>query len=614
MACGLYFHSSFFCTKQSAAYKKMSSPILELIREKVNIADVVNSYVKDLRQAGRNYKACCPFHSEKTPSFTVSPDKGIFYCFGCHEGGDIFTFVMKMEGITFHEAAKKLALMAGVEYGDHSREYTKEEKERYAIKQALAFAKKFYCGLLFSSEGEKARLYIGSRKVNKAYAERFELGWAPPYGQSLLDAMKKAGYSLSIAEKAGLIKKTSDGRTRDVFRGRLMFPIKNQSGDTIAFGGRTLDPNFQPKYLNSPETPLFHKKKTLYGISRAMPEIRRTGRALVLEGYMDVIGAHQHGIGYAVAPLGTALSEEHAKTIGRAANDIILMFDDDAAGIKASVRAAEIFMEAGLFVHIASLKDGLDPDEYINKYGREAFEKIVDSAEDPLQFRIRQFFKNRPDPSAQEKAGAIRLLLKTVEKQPDEIVKSEWIKMIASAFNVESGSIIRQIEKNSAAKDSHPVKNSYLKAKEERKQNDNGGNEKISPLETDILQILINSPELISKYPSLSENDFSSQAAKKIFTAVKTLKERLNENNKKDTARMLMEMLPEAAQNIVAIAVSDISDKNAVAGFPGALSLLKKASAKRRMQELKSLPEMTPEQLQEYSLLAIELKSSGEQH
>jgi len=293
------------------------------------------------------------------------------------------------------------------------------------------------------------------------------------------------------------------------------------------------------------------------------------------------------------------------------------MFDDDAAGIKASVRAAEIFMEAGMFVHIASLKDGLDPDEYLNRYGREAFEKLIASAEDPLQFRIKQFFKNRPSPSAQDKAGAIRLLLKTVEKQPDEIVKSEWIKMIASSFNVENESIIRQMEKNSGKKGTPNIEAAG------KKNTGNMGNireddrrnplREIPPIETDILQILINSPELIDKNPDLSEKDFSTPEAKKIFSAIKLEKSRINAGNGKAMARALMDAVPESAGTIVSMAASELPDeKNGTAVFAEALVLLKKTSAKKRMQELKQLPEMSPEQMQEYSLLAIELKASGE--
>ena len=332
----------------------------------------------------------------------------------------------------------------------------------------------------------------------------------------------------------------------------------------------------------------------------ALPEIRRTGRALILEGYMDVIGAHQHGIGYAVAPLGTAFSQEHAEILGRAAGDIILMFDDDAAGIKASVRAAEIFMQAGLFVRIASLAEGLDPDEFLIKYGRTAFEKLLSQAEDPLEFRIRQFFKNRPSPSVQDKAQAINILLGTVAAQSDEIVKSEWIKLLATRFNVDRESVLRQLEK----------KNSNLKQKEKEPEKTEKNNRAatLPPLEKDLLQMLIRCLELISQAAELKTEDFSDSLAGSIFLELRNIPEK----HRKDAYHMLLEKFPDEASRLYELAVSEPDgEKNDAAAVAGAARMIRAASAKRRMMKLKNLPGMTPEQLQEYSLLAMELKASG---
>nr|MDA8129920.1 CHC2 zinc finger domain-containing protein [Elusimicrobiota bacterium] len=235
-----------------------SSPIIELIREKLDIVEVVREYVPSLRRAGRNYKANCPFHNEKTPSFTVNPDKKIFFCFGCSTGGDIFKFVMDIEGLTFPEAARKLAQKAGVEYGDEkAHPISPEDRERLELKKIMKAAAAFYHKQLFSPAGEKAKLYLGERRLSKATVEKFELGWAPATGKALMDELKKAGWSRDLALKAGLITEREGGRVADTFRGRVIFPIKSQSGDVIAFGGRVLDPEGMPKYLNSPETPLF---------------------------------------------------------------------------------------------------------------------------------------------------------------------------------------------------------------------------------------------------------------------------------------------------------------------------------------------------------------------
>ncbi len=427
-----------------------SHPLSDSIREKLDIVDVVSDYIPSLRKAGRNHKAVCPFHSEKTPSFTVSQDKQIFYCFGCHEGGDMFKFVMKIEGFTFVESLKKLAQKAGIQWQETEyHQLSARERERLDIKKVLSAAAEFYKKLLFSSNGEQARLYLGGRKISKASVDRFGLGFAP--GEpSLTSELERQGFSKEIAVAAGLATVRDSGQVCDYFRNRIMFPIHNAAGEVIAFGGRAGEDQ-QPKYLNSPETPLFSKRRTLYGIYEALPQIRKEGRLLILEGYMDVIAAHQHGVTFAVAPLGTALSTDHAAFIKRYSRDTILMFDADDAGITASVRASDIFMDAGMYVKVADLGESLDPDEYLNEYGREAFDAKLAQAADPLEFRISALLRGRQGPLAsQDKAKLIEALLDTVVKQGDEILKSEWVKTLASRFDVTQESVLRQLKKKSA--------------------------------------------------------------------------------------------------------------------------------------------------------------------
>lgn len=574
-----------------------SSPVIELIREKLDIVDVVREYVPALRKAGRNHKANCPFHNEKSPSFTVSPDKQIFYCFGCNEGGDVFTFVMKIEGLTFPEAARKLALKAGVEYGDErSHAMTESDRERLEIKKLLTAAAAFYHKTLFSPAGEKARLYLGERRLNKATVERFELGWAPAGGTALMDEMKSKGWSRDIALKAGLITEREGGLVADTFRGRIMFPIRNQQGDTVAFGGRVLDPEGQPKYLNSPETVLFSKRRTLYGLHEALPQIRKSAKLLLLEGYMDVIGAHQHGVDWAVAPLGTALTAEHAGLIGRYAKDTVVMFDDDRAGINASVRAAEIFMEAGFYVRLANLGNGQDPDEFLNEYGREAFEAKMAEASDPLDFRMNLFFKGRKTPpTSQEKAQAIAVLLETVAKQPDEILKSEWVKSLASRFGVEETSVLKQLRKAPA----HAPKDARRGAAQAVTT--------IPSLERGFVQLLLRDPSLIEQASALEPEDFSSPLARCLFEAMRALPQA--ERAKAPTA--LAAEFPEDAALVMELAVADLGGEiSAAQNAAGAIRMLKTFSLKRRVKELKDAEPMTPEQFKEYSRLMSELKSS----
>ena len=577
-----------------------SSPVIELIREKLDIADVVSEYVPSLRKAGKNYKANCPFHNEKSPSFTVSPEKQIFYCFGCNEGGDIFTFVMKIEGLTFPEAARKLALKAGVEYGDErSHAMTEADRERLEIKKLLTAAADFYHKTLFSPAGEKARLYLGERRLSKTTVERFELGWAPAGGKALMDEMKARGWSRDLALKAGLITEREGGLVADTFRGRIMFPIRNQAGDTVAFGGRVLDPEGQPKYLNSPETILFSKRRTLYGLHEALPQIRKHSRLLLLEGYMDVIGAHQHGVDWAVAPLGTALTAEHAGLIGRYAKDTVVMFDDDRAGINASVRAAEIFMEAGLYVRLANLGNGQDPDEFLNDHGREEFEKKMAEASDALEFRMNLFFKGRETPpSSQEKAQAIAVLLETVAKQPDEILKSEWVKSLATRFGVEEASVLKQLRK-APGTPRKEVKRAQAKTAEN-----------IPSIERGFVQLLLRDPSLIEQASALEPEDFSSPLARRLFNALRSLAP--EERGKAATA--LASRFPDDAALVMELAVADLGGETSAAqNAAGAIKMLKRFSLERRIKELKTAEPMTAVQLKEYSRLMSELKSSAKE-
>lgn len=417
--------------------------LTDKIKQRLDIADVVRQYVPHLRRAGHAWKACCPFHKEKTPSFTVSSDKGFFYCFGCQEGGDIFDFVMKMENLSFNEAVRKLADLAGVEYQPQGS-FSPAEQHRIDLRKALDFAKSFYHKNLLSAAGTSARNYIKGRGLTKETTLKFELGLAPDNFSSLQQAARASHYTNDQLKQAGLVAPSPYG-VRDYFRNRLIFPILNQRGETVAFGGRILEKG-EPKYLNTPETILFSKSHTLYGLNFAGPAIRKAGRAVLLEGYMDVIGCHQAGIEYTVAPLGTSLTPDHARLLKRYTDNVIVLFDPDTAGIKAALRGALILIEQGLFVKVASLSDGLDPDEYIAKYGKEKFEEVLDHAQDLIEFHTRLQLNAHPQPlQPQAKTAIINELVDTLLKQPDSIVQREWVKYIAESVQVEEALVLQRM-------------------------------------------------------------------------------------------------------------------------------------------------------------------------
>lgn len=430
----------------------MNENLAEKIKQRLDIVEFVRQYVPHLKKAGKTWKACCPFHKEKTPSFTVSGEKGLYYCFGCQEGGDIFDFLMKIENLSFNEAVRKLADLAGVEYKPQGG-FSPDEQRRVNARKTLDYAKNFYHKNLMSAGGEFARNYVKSRNLTKETVQKFELGFAKNDAVALCKAAQADGYTPQQLKEAGLCVLTSYG-ARDYFRGRLMFPIINQRGETVGFGGRILGDG-EPKYLNSPETLLFSKSHVLYGLNFAGPAIRKAGRGILLEGYMDVIACHQAGFDNTVAPLGTSLTPDHARLLKRYADNVVVLFDPDAAGIKAALRGALILIEQGLFVKVASLSDGLDPDEYIAQYGKEKFEEVLDNAQDLIEFHTRLQLDLYPRPlQPQAKTAVVNELIETLLKQPDPIVRREWVKYVAERVGVDETLVLERLrgKENAAAR------------------------------------------------------------------------------------------------------------------------------------------------------------------
>lgn len=421
----------------------MQENLAEKIKQRLDIVEFVRQYVPHLKKAGKTWKACCPFHKEKTPSFTVSGEKGLYYCFGCQEGGDIFDFLMKIENLSFNEAVRKLADLAGVEYKPQGG-FSPAEQQRITARKTLDWAKSFYHKNLMSAGGEFARNYVKSRGLTKETVQKFELGFAKNDAVGLYKAAQANGCTVQQLKDAGLCIQTAYG-ARDYFRGRLVFPIINQRGETVGFGGRILGEG-EPKYLNSPETLLFSKSHVLYGLNFAGPAIRKADRAVLLEGYMDVIACHQAGFEYTVAPLGTSLTEEHARLLKRYTDNVIVLFDPDAAGIKAALRGALVLIEQGLFVKVASLSGGLDPDEYIAKYGKEKFEEVLDHAQDLIAFHTRLQLDLYPKPlQPQAKTAVVNELTETLLKQPDPIVRREWAKYVAEQTGVAEELVLERL-------------------------------------------------------------------------------------------------------------------------------------------------------------------------
>ena len=350
--------------------------VIEDVRSRFDIVEVVSSYI-DLRKTGKNYVGFCPFHSEKNPSFTVSPEKQIFYCFGCQSGGNLFAFIMQMEGCSFPEAVRFLAQRSGINISPFpsSPAERKERQLRETLLKMYSLAQKYYQDLLWKAPGGKEALnYLLKRGITKQTIMDFGLGYALHSWEGLTGELRKKGLDLKLAVKGGLVGEKPPGRFYDYFRGRLIFPIGDSQGRVVAFGGRILGQG-EPKYLNTPESPLFNKRRILYGLHRALPEVRKKKEALLVEGYMDVITLHQHGIKEALAPLGTALTETQFSLLRSRLDKIILAFDADTGGEIAALRGLELLKNEGCQVRVAQLPGG-DPADFVREHG-EAFRKEI---------------------------------------------------------------------------------------------------------------------------------------------------------------------------------------------------------------------------------------------
>jgi len=350
------------------------------IRNRASIVEIISDHVT-LKKAGRNYMGLCPFHTEKTPSFTVNEEKGIFHCFGCQTGGSVFQFLMQLDQLTFPEAVERVAKRYGITIeraeGSRIRQESGERDLFYRINERAA--NNYHRILVERPEGKKALDYLKARGVDESVARRFVLGYAPLSGSGLIESVKQGKLLAKDALRLGLVGQRNGEQLYEKFFGRLMFPIINAGGKVVGFGGRVIDQGL-PKYLNSSETPLFHKSSTLYGLFQAKEGIRQADRVVLVEGYLDAIALFQHGISYAVATLGTALTVDHVRLLSRYTKNIIALFDGDDAGRKAAARGFEIFIEAGLLSRAALLPKGEDPDTFVRSRGKEVLEQMLNQA------------------------------------------------------------------------------------------------------------------------------------------------------------------------------------------------------------------------------------------
>ncbi len=372
------------------------SAFLDELTARNPIEDVVGQYVALTRKGG-NHFGLCPFHSEKTASFSVAPDKGIYYCFGCHKGGGVINFIMEIESLDYPDAVRFLAKRSGLEVPE-DQEYRSTYKKQERLRNLCKETARYYHEVLFSDAGAQAREYLVGRGLSRQTVTRFGLGFAKDAWSDLLDTMTKKGYTKEELLEAGLVLKSQKGSLYDRFRNRLMFPIIDVRGNIIGFGGRVMDDS-KPKYLNSPETVIFNKRKNLFALNQAKKS--QQGRIILTEGYMDAIALHQYGFDCAVASLGTALTEEHAQLLSKYTTQVVLTYDGDEAGQNATRRAIPILEKAGLQVKILRMQGAKDPDEFLKKFGADRFRMLLDQSENQAEYRLVSL-RNKFDLSSDE--------------------------------------------------------------------------------------------------------------------------------------------------------------------------------------------------------------------
>jgi DNA primase len=481
-----------------SSYQKKSfdDSAKEEIRSIINIADVVGRHVA-LKPAGQNLKGLCPFHKEKTPSFTVSPAKGIYYCFGCHKGGDVFNFLMELEGLTFPEAIRQLADEAGVKLAPAHDAFREQEPVPEApetegaapiSKTELLSINQMALDFFYRStrDSKPAIDYFLSRGLTRETIRDFRLGYAPEGWSAFLDFAKSKGVPGPSIVRAGLaIIKQETGRIYDRFRDRIMFPIFDASKRPVGFAGRGMSKDATPKYLNSPETPLYQKNKILYGFHVTQQYVREQKSVIIVEGYMDFLSLYQAGIKNVIATAGTAFTDTHARTLRRFTQNIFLVFDGDAAGIEAAKRAITVLAPYNFDIRVLTIPDDEDPDDYVKKHGAQGFTDLLNTAQDYMRFIIAKAQSDNPSDTPYATSSALTALAPLAGAITDSVVQREFVKQISEALHLPEDIIRKRIKQ--ADRSPHAA----------GKQSNNTDAAYFGTIEGKFIRLLLSAPNLI---------------------------------------------------------------------------------------------------------------------
>lgn len=491
----------------------VSDQQLAEIRSRADIVQVVGERVP-LKRAGRNFKGACPFHQEKSPSFMVHPEKQIYHCFGCGAGGDVFSFLMKFEGVDFVEAVENLAERYGVvieRLGADAAQAIARKAEKDNLLKINRLALRFFYDALQAPEGTRGLSYLTQRSIRPEMIKEAYLGFAPGEGRALTQRLREKQVPLELAEKLGLIRRGSGGEYYDFFRDRLMFTVASPDGKILGFSGRVMEAEAQPKYLNSPESPIYHKSDSLLGIHMAREAIREADQVILVEGNFDMIRLHQEGIKNVVAPLGTALTESQVRYLRRFTDNFVLLFDGDTAGQKAAERALEIFLPLGLSPKVVVLPEGEDPDTFVQKNGAEPLRKMLSQSPSLLEVRIERILSTgTQDPQVQAKA--IRGVAELLTKLPGEVEKRLYIQRVAGRFGIQEDVLWGLVL---------PHRGNGRKESNFSRSNGDHGGRSFPPIERTLLEVLLSghvNPRILLE--AIEAKDFSHPELSEIWEAV----------------------------------------------------------------------------------------------
>lgn len=531
--------------------QRYSDEIIDEVRQTNDIVDIISQYVH-LKRSGRNFFGLCPFHNEKSPSFSVSPDKQIFHCFGCGVGGNVFTFLTKIEGINFVEAVQTLAERSNIQLPTlESNGDTAKEMLKAKVYKVNEFTANYYHQNLYKPESKIAQEYIKKRKLTNETLKSFQIGFSGKFDE-LYQELKKQGFEEPEILESGLVNKNDRGQYIDRYRNRLMFPICDSRGRVIAFGGRVLDDS-KPKYINSPENVVYSKGRNLFGLNVAKKgDIKQL---LIVEGYMDVISLHQRGITNVVAPLGTALTQQQGWLLRKSSEKIILSFDSDEAGLMAKMRALDILQDMGCDIRILQMEGAKDPDEYIIKYGNARFQNLVEKALSVIEFKVKVLKQNLNLEVVNDKIKFLNEIAKLIAKVDNTIEREVYIEKIAKEYDISKEAIYAEVNKLAyAGKKNEKILEKPKSVMIHKKVEEKEIPQAIKRRENTVISILLTGDISIFQViqPNIQVEDFKDKTNQEI---VKKLYEEFEKGN--SNINSIIDMLGEEEQSHITEIMAD---------------------------------------------------------